>query len=169
MLTALRAVADRPRPDADPTSRSGFRILGIVLAGAGVLAVLAALILNVLVASGDAAAPNLRWTFGLSVAGLGTVKVAITIILLGIIIRLWMRVDSVRDVLPELTKPAQSDEEEEYSDIETEFGRIQRSPQAPGLIPPMIVARKLWAPMLAIGPFFVLAALVLAGVRATDP
>ena len=33
----------------------------------------------------------------------------------------------------------------------------------------MIMARRLWAPMLVIGPFFVLAGLVLSGIRANDP
>ena len=169
MLTALRSVIERPPPGADPTSVSGFRILGTVVAGVGVLAVLVALILNVLVATGDAGAANLPWTFGLTVAGFGTVKAGIAIILLGIIIRLWTRIDSVRDTLPELKKPAEPEELDDYSDLKTEFGKIQRSPEAPGLIPPMIMARKLWAPMLVMGPFFLLAGLALAGIRATDP
>jgi len=47
-------------------------------------------------------AETLAWTFGLSIFSFGVVKIAIGVILMGIIVRLWFRVDSIKAALGSL-------------------------------------------------------------------
>lgn len=103
-MATLAQLVRRPPPDADPAQTLRVRSVAIAVGLLGVAAVAAALFVNVLVATGDAGADNLFWTFGLSVAGFGTLKLAIALVLTGIIVRLWMRVDAVNATLPSLKR-----------------------------------------------------------------
>ena len=44
------------------------------------------------------------WVFALGVAGLGTIKLAVAVVLWGIVRRLWVRVDGLKEALPALKK-----------------------------------------------------------------
>lgn len=44
------------------------------------------------------------WTFALGVAGLGVIKLSIAVVLWGIVRRLWIRVESVKEALPALKR-----------------------------------------------------------------
>lgn len=170
-MTALADLIDRPPPDADPTRSPRLRSVAIGVGLAGVAAVVAALVGNILVAGGDAGSDNLFWTFGLSVAGFGTVKVGIALTLMAIVVRLWMRVDAVKAALPRLKADAEPDPDAEYGDIDTPSGKATMTERAPGLLPPQAMARIMWKPMILMGSMLVLAGLALsfANAGADDP
>ena len=69
----------------------------------GLMGAAAAVIANLVAAAGIDATTGYRetlaWTFGLTTFSFGVVKAGIAIILMGIIVRLWFRVDAVRDSL----------------------------------------------------------------------
>ena len=165
----MGAIADlikRPPPDADPTQKLRIRSAGIAVGLAGVALVVLTLVFNILVVSGEADADNLFWTFALSVAGFGTVKAGIALILMGIIVRLWMRVDAVRVALPRLKAEAEPETHVQYGNIETPFGRGTLTEKAPGLLPPQAIARIMWKPTILMGPMLVIAGLVLSFINA---
>ena len=170
-MAAIADLIKRPAPDADPTRNPRIRSLAIGVGLAGVAAVAVALVVNILVASGDAGRDNLFWTFGLSVAGFGTVKAGIALTLMGIIVRLWMRVDAVKAALPRLKADADPERDVQYGNIVTPFGRATLTERAPGLLPPHAMARIMWKPMILMGPMLVLAGLVLSAINtgADDP
>lgn len=170
-MTALARLVRRPPADADPARTLPVRNVAVVVGLAGLAALAATLAVNVLVAGGDADADNLLWTFGLSVAGFGTLKIAIALVLTGIVVRLWMRVDAVKAALGRLKPDVERDENVHYGNIETPFGKGTQTEQAPGLLPPQAMARIMWKPMILMGPMLVAAGLVLSLVNtgADDP
>ncbi len=170
-MTALAELVRRRPPEADPTRKLRVRNVAIAVGLAGVALVTVALVGNILVASGDAAADNLFWTFGLSITGFGTVKLGIALVLTGIIVRLWMRVDAVRAALPRLKADAEPQGDVQYGNIETPYGKGTLTEKAPGLLPPQAMARIMWKPMIVMGPMLVLLGLVLslATTGADDP
>lgn len=170
-MAALADLVRRPPPDADPTQKLRVRNVAIAVGLLGVALATAALVVNVLVASGDAGTDNLFWTAGLTVAGFGTVKAGIALVLTGIIVRLWMRVDAVKAALPRLKADAEPATDVRYGNIDTPFGRGTLTEKAPGLLPPQAMARIMWKPMILMGPMLVLAGLVfsLVNTGADDP
>jgi len=170
-MPALAGLARRPPPDADPTEKLRVRNVAIAVGLLGVALVTAALVVNVLVANGDVDADNLFWTFGVSIAGFGTLKLGIALVLTGIIFRLWMRVDAVKAALQKLKADAGPERDVQYGNIETPFGRGTLTEKAPGLLPPQAMARIMWKPMLLMGPMLVLVGLVLSLINtgADDP
>ncbi len=169
-MSALADLVRRPPPDTDPTQTLRIRSAAIAVGLLGVAAVATALVVNILVAGGDAGADNLFWTFGLSVAGFGTLKLAIALVLAGIVVRLWMRVDAVKAALPRLKAEADPGVAR-HGEIDTPFGRGTLTEKAPGLLPPQAMARIMWKPMIVMGPMLVLAGLVLSllTTAADDP
>jgi len=161
-MAALADLVRRPPPDADPTQKLRIRNVAIAVGLVGVAAVAAALVVNILVATGDVGADNLLWTFGVSIAGFGTLKLGIALVLTGIIVRLWMRVDAVKAALPKLKADAGPERDVQYGNIETPFGRGTLTEKAPGLLPPQAMARIMWKPMILMGPMLVLVGLVLS-------
>jgi hypothetical protein len=161
-MAALAHLVRRPPPDADPAQTLAIRGVAIGVGFIGLALVGATLVVNLLVATGDLGTDNLPWTFGASIAGFGTLKLAIALVLTGIVVRLWMRVDAVKAALPKLQPNAERDENVRYGHIETPFGRGTLTEKAPGLIPPQVMARIMWKPMLLMGPMLVLAGLVLS-------
>ncbi len=170
-MAALAVLVRRPPPDADPTQKLRVRTVAIAVGLLGVAVVTAALVVNVLVASGVVGADNLFWTFGVSIAGFGTLKLGIALVLTGIVVRLWMRVDGVKAALPKLKANAEPQGNIQYGNIETPFGRGTLTEKAPGLLPPQAMARIMWKPMILMGPILVLVGLVLSVINtgADDP
>lgn len=161
-------VIKRPSTTADYTARSKFRIAGIAVGLTGLALAVVALIAN-LVEADDASAgraSTLAWSFGLSITAFGLLKLGIAVTLMGIIVRLWMRVDSVKAALPDLKADADPEAEPAYGAIETPFGKGRATQIAPGALPPHLMARLLWAPMVAMGPVLVGAGFVLSIVQA---
>jgi hypothetical protein len=158
-------VLKRPSADADVAAPSGFRPVGIAFGLLGLTAALVALVANATAAS-DLNASTLAWTFGLAVAGFATVKLGIAVTLIGILKRLWLRVDSVKAALPSLKASAEPEPDVRYGDIETPFGPATASRQALGPLPIHRMAQRLWAPMVAMGPMLVAGGFVLSIVQA---
>jgi len=170
-MATLAHLVERPPPDADPAQTLRVRGVAISVGLLGLAAVLAALVANVLVATGDADADSLLWTFGVSVAGFGTLKLAIALVLTGIVVRLWMRVDAVKAALARLKADAGPDTDVRYGKIDTPFGKGTLTEKSPGLLPPQAMARIMWKPMVLMGPTLVLAGVVLSFLTtgADDP
>jgi len=102
-MAALLQLAARPASGSDPTTRSRYRSVGLALALVGIMGASASVIGNFVAADGigatDSYQQTLAWTFGLSIFSFGVIKISIAVILMGIIVRLWHRVDSVTSVL----------------------------------------------------------------------
>jgi len=168
MTTHALQLLRRPAATANYAAPSGFRPIGFLIGLIGLLLVAVTLVANI-VAAGDSGADRadtLAWSFGLTITGLATMKLGIATLLVGILIRLWMRVDSVKAALPHLRGDVQPEHDVRYGEIETRFGQATATPKALGPLVIHRVARALWAPMLAMGAMAVLAGLVLSFVQA---
>lgn len=161
-------VIKRPPPTADYTARSKFRIAGIGIGLAGLMLAVVPLIANLVVADDPSAgrASTLAWSFGLNFTAFTVLKLGIAVTLMGIIVRLWMRVDSVKAALLDLKAPAEPEAEPKYGAIDTPFGKGRATQIAPGALPPHLMARLMWAPMVAMGPMLVASGLALSIVQA---
>lgn len=178
-MSSLLEVVHRPPPSADYRSPSRYRTVGIAVAVVGLALAMVTLAANLAAASyledpgGVAeAGQTLAWSFGLTTTAFATLKVGIAIILMGIVVRLWMRVDSVKAALEVLKPPAEA-APTRLGPIDTEFGRATATAEAPPEMSIHRVAKAMWMPMLAMGLMAVLAGLVLsivqAGNVAADP
>jgi hypothetical protein len=163
-MTRTLEVLKRPAADADAAAPSGFRSVGIALGLLGLTAAVVALVANATAAS-DLNPSTLAWTFGLAVAGFAAAKLGIAVTLMGILKRLWLRVDSVKAALPRLKAAAEPDPDVRYGDIETPFGRATASPRALEPLPIHRMAQRLWAPMVAMGPMLVAGGFAFAIVQ----
>jgi hypothetical protein len=112
------------------------------------------------------------WSFGLTTAAFGTIKLAIGLILLGIVRRIWLRVEAVKATLAELV-PVRRPSPEAIGGFDSAFGPASATATPPR---PLLIHRMaglLWAPMLAMGAMLVyggfLLSLAAAGSVATDP
>ena len=94
----------RPTEAADYRSRSSLRKRGVYLLLVGLGVAMVAFIISIVQAGRDATdiAAQAAWTFGVATAALGIVKSGIALILWGIVRRLWIRIQSVRETLPKL-------------------------------------------------------------------
>ena len=156
----------RPGPGVDFRKPSKQRQIGIALGLAGLTLAVIAGVGNFAAAGnvGDgttSTAEALRWTFGLSVAGFGTVKLGIAVILVGILVRLWLRVDAVKATMPLVKAPGDGtpDPTGTYS---TPWGEATSTTSAPGLLRVQRMAKTMWFPMLAMGFMALVVGLVLA-------
>lgn len=176
-----RTLTLRPALGADDTARSRFRAAGLLLVVVGLSAAAVVLIAG-LVAGGlsddaNEASTVARigaWTFGLTPLAFATVKVAIAAILAGILVRIWMRVDSVKSALPDLTPRSTGDAEPvKAGAITSPYGAATVSAGAPAPLLIHRIAKALWAPMLAMGAMAVAAGFVVSLVQTakevTDP
>lgn len=168
-----RTLTLRPAPSTDDTARSKFRTAGLLLVFVGLSAAVVVLIAG-LVAGGlsddaNEASTVARigaWTFGLTPLAFATVKVAIAAILAGILVRIWMRVDSVKSALPDLTPRSTDDAERvKAGAITSPYGAATVSAGAPAPLLIHRIAKALWAPMLAMGAMTVAAGFVVSLVQ----
>lgn len=168
-----RTLTFRPAPGADYTARSKFRSVGLLLALVGLSAAAVVLIAG-LVAGGLSDDANEAttvarigaWTFGLTPLAFAAVKVAIAVILSGILVRIWMRVDSVKSALPDLTPRSTDDAGPvKAGAIKSPYGAATVSAAAPAPLLIHRIAKALWAPMLAMGAMTVAAGFVVSLVQ----
>ncbi len=168
-MTARLEALTRPGPDGDYRKPSPQRRFGFGLAVVGLLGAAVALIGN-LVAAGslEDAAEIAPWTFGLTTLSFGMIKLAIAAILIGILHRLWLRVESVKVSLavlrPERQAPAPTP-----GPVATPWGEATESTSVPSPLPIHTMARRMWAPMLAMGAMAVGAGFVVSVVWSGDP
>ena len=167
-MAMLQAVLRRPAPDADFTSRSRFLSIGLALGALGVGLIMVASIGNLIAVdevgeAGTRLRSILAWTFGVTTIGLAALKIGIATVLMGIIVRLWMRVESVKVALTSLRKDVEP--QLHTGDINTEYGAGIATAAVPPPLPIHRIARVLWLPMLVMGAMAVAAGLVLSLVQ----
>ena len=162
----------RPAPGLDFRKPSKQRQIGIALGLVGlVLAVIAGI--GNFAAAGDvgdgtaSTAEALRWTFGLTVAGFGTVKLGIAVILVGILVRLWLRVAAVKETMP-LVKADGNGSTDQTGSYDTRWGKATATTSVPGRLPVHKMAKTMWFPMLAMGFMALMAGLVLSLVASGE-
>lgn len=151
-MTARFATLTKPATNADFRGLTGHRRIGLALAVAGLMLAGLTLVAN-LVASDVAASGSLsilRWSFGLTTLAFGTIKLGIAIVLVGILIRLWHRVDSVRAAFAAL-QPDGGGGTIQKGATKTAFGAATVDTTTPRPLPIHKMARKMWLPMLAMG------------------
>lgn len=172
-MTALTTRLTRPAKTAEPGIRTRHRRIGFTLAAIGLVLVMVTLVAN-LVAAGELgdgntslAGETLAWSFGLTTAGFGTIKLAIGIVLIGILIQLWNRVEILKRTLPDLKADAAS--KLASGPISTSYGPAKAGKDVPGPLAIHKMAKRMWAPMLAMGYMALLAGLVASFAWAGDP
>ncbi len=169
----------RPTAGSELRAPSRHRTIGLALAFGG-LALAAISLVNSVVAGdlarqgapADQVGSLAAWSFGLTTAAFGTVKLAIGVILLGIVQRIWVRVESVKASLPGLIRARASDSAP-LGEFDSEFGPATATATAPKPLLIHRLAGLLWAPMLAMGVMLVYVGLLIsfaaAGSVSTEP
>jgi hypothetical protein len=131
------------------------------------MAVMVASITDFTVVNDHVRADTLAWSFGLNFIGFNVIKIGIAVVLMGIIIRLWMRVESVKVALPELKASTDGDTVPPTSgEVNTPFGRAVISSHAPEPLWIHKLAEAMWTPLVAMGPMVVAAGLALSIIQA---
>ncbi len=181
-MTVIARIGELTRPAETTGTEAGFahRTIGLVAGAAGWIIVMVAFGISLITASAVASgAPTDRvaalaaLSFGLAIAGLGTGKTGIALVLWGIVQRIWVRVGSLKEALPDLVPAARSDRPAALGRLGTPYGLavVSVAPPAPLLIHRM--ARTMWLPMLLMGAMALYAGLVLAYVgssaQSSDP
>lgn len=159
----------RPSADADYEAPSVWRSRGIVIALFGLAIATIAFFGNLAAVrqSGSDQASTLAWTFGVTTIGFALIKTAIAVVLWGIVLKLWLRADSIKVSLPALVGTPAADNTAE-GDIDTPFGRAVLSDRAPDQLPIHKMAKRMFRPMLAMGLMAVLVGLIISFVLAGD-
>jgi hypothetical protein len=157
----------RPKADADHRQVSEYRGRAIVLALAGLVIATIAFFGNLaaLGQTGAGRGSTLAWTFGVTTTGFALVKTAIAVVLWGIILKLWLRADSIKVALSELVANPGADNTPEGV-VDTPHGKATVSNAAPADLPIHKMAKKLFRPMVVMGVMLVLVGLVVAFVEA---
>ncbi len=166
----------QPASSADYTIDTGHKKLGL---GVGFVGLMIAMIAAILViAAGLEVADGgdettigqlLAVAFGLNTLALATLKIGISVVLVGILVRLWWRVESIKASLPTLKAEGGG----AIAPTTTPYGDVTVSDSEPAQLPIHKMAKTLWAPMLVMGYMFVIVGLIAAIVGAvnigTDP
>jgi len=108
---------------------------------------------------------TLAWTFGVSIFSFGMIKIAIAIILMGIVVRLWFRVDSVSEAMMALHGTT-TDSPPAVGPVKTAWGAATVTEQTPPLLGIHKMARTMWRPMLEMGAMALTTGLVSSFVWA---
>lgn len=159
-MTTFIGTLTRPAAGTGARARS-LRKTGLVLGAVGLGIVTLGLFASLnagSLATGDAAADQFAASailaFGLSTAGFATIKLGIGIILLGIVRRLWIRVEAVKTALPALIQRHETGQDR-IGDYESDFGPASATRDAPEPLLIHRMAQLLWAPMLVMGAMLV--------------
>jgi len=171
MATRLERIT-MSRSGTSASVRTDYRRAGYAVAVVGLVAAIISAVANLVAAgqvgtgNGAAAASNLAWSFGLNTAAFGTIKLAIATVLAGILVRLWIRVESVRESLPGLRAP--SELKVTTGTLNTEFGPAEAGSDIPRPLPIHWMAKRMWAPMLVMGYMSVIVGLFISFAWAGD-
>lgn len=160
---------NRPATSVDPATRTHHPTTGVVVALSGMmLVIIAAFIAGAAVDSIGAGADStssLASAFALNTFGLGVTKLGIAVILVGIVLALWRRVDSVRAALAQLVPTSDGQPEGRTttgsSTIKTPFGIAKVTTSAPKPLAIHTMAEKLWLPMVVMGAMVLIIGLVV--------
>jgi hypothetical protein len=133
----------------------GLGVFGIVIG----MAVVAIALVAANDLEGGNAAQLLAYAFGLQTAALVTIKLAIAAALVGILVRLWLRIEGVKESLGAL-QPSEHGPGPSLGDVHTDYGDATVTKGVPESLPIHKMARTMWFPMIAMGPMFVVAGLI---------
>ena len=158
----------RPAAWSDYRVPSPHRKIGLIIGAIGLGLAIVTLIAN-LVAGGQVedSAGILGWSFGLTTTVFGTVKFAIRVMLVGILVRIHYRWDSMKETLPRV-KATGDGSQLPLGPVDTEYGPATVTHGAPASLKIHTMARRLWGPMLAMGAIFVLAGFLVSLVWSTN-
>jgi hypothetical protein len=170
MTTRLEKLT-RPAPGTTSTMRTGHRRAGYTLAVIGLVVAMVSLVANLVAANqvsiGDETANGiLAWSFGVNTAAFATIKLAIALVLTGILVRLWLRVESVKGALPGLRRPTEP--QVVTGEVVSPFGRALGTSDVPKPLPIHSMAKRMWGPLLAMGYMAVLIGLLVSIGWAAD-
>lgn len=165
-----------PSADTDYRVDTGHRVLGI---GVGAIGLVTAMVVGILaivagiqLGDGEEVGGILAVAFGLNTLALATLKFGIAIVLIGILVRLWLRVQSITAALPAI-KADSGDHLIAPGSTDTPYGKATITTGEPQELPIHKMAKTLWGPMLLMGYMLVVVgfvvALVWAGNVDTDP
>jgi len=164
----------RPPISADFLAKATPARVGLVIALTGIMVAMVAFIGSLVnadtVADGgiadSGALANNAWTFGVATAGFAFLKIGIALVLLGIVRRLWVRVESVKVGLATLLPAADDRGKIDSATTTTPYGPATVTQKAPGSLGIHRMAYKMWAPMLVMGAMAVGIGLVFAIIEA---
>jgi hypothetical protein len=170
-MTTFIGTVTRPAAGTGARARSLRKsglVLGAIGLGIATLGLFASISAGAL-ASGEATVDEIASSailaFGLSTAGFATIKFGIAVILLGIVRRIWIRVDAVKTAMPSLIR-GHEEGQDRMGDYESSFGPATAGRDAPAPLPIHRMAQLLWAPMLAMGAMVVAIGLLVDFVAA---
>lgn len=143
----------------------GIGVLGLLIAM--VVLALSLTAANDVGNGGEDAAQLLAIGFGLQTLALVTLKVGIAVALIGILVRLWLRIDAVKVSLAAL-RPENHGDGQAVDDIDTGYGAATVTKNAPAPLPIHKMARTMWFPMIVMGPMLVAAGVVTSFVWANN-
>jgi hypothetical protein len=171
-MAGVMQLAARPGLADDGTKKSRYRVVGLIGALVGLMAVAVSVVGNFVAAGGidtqNSYSETLAWTFGLSIFSFGLIKISIAVILMGIIVRLWHRVDSIKASLTSLGGDSGDEPRVVTGDIDTAWGKATVTQEPPKLLAIHRLARTMWRPMLAMGAMALTAGLVSSLVWANQ-
>ena len=141
----------RPSATDDYRARSRPRTIGLSIATFGLALTSIAFVAN-LAAAGDqpARAATLPWSFGLTTLGFGTIKLAVGVILWGILMKLWLRIDAIKEALPRLAYIERATTTARGT-VSTPYGKATIGNTVPAELGIHRMAKTMWRPMLAMG------------------
>ncbi len=157
----------KPAAGTDYRAPSQHRRRGILLALVGLVIATIAFVGNLAAVgqSGTDQASTLAWTFGVTTTGFAVIKTAIAVVLWGILIKLWLRADSIKLVLPKLVGTPGADQTA-LGDTDTPYGKVTVTAKAPEPLPIHKMAKRMFRPMLAMGGMLVLAGPIVSFIWA---
>ncbi|MEN8233656.1 MAG: hypothetical protein ABFR89_01875 [Actinomycetota bacterium] len=169
----MTATLDRiVHPDINYSAETGHRKSGL---GVGLVALMIAMVvagLGIYAASLVGSAGDeetlgqvLAVAFGLNTTALVLLKTGIAVVLIGILVRIWIRVESVKASLPALRADVEVGTIR-TGDVDTDFGPATVSAKAPTRLPIHRMANTMWGPMLVMGVMAVFTGLVVSWVWA---
>ena len=166
-MTSTADVRLKPAADANYRAPSRYRSRGLVLAFIGLVVASIAFVGNLVAVgqTGTDQASTLAWTFGVTTTGFALIKTAIAVVLWGILMKLWLRADSIKVALPKLVGTPSADQTA-LGDVDTPYGKVTVTEKAPGPLPIHKMAKKMFRPMVAMGLMAVIVGLIVSFVWA---
>ena len=159
---------------ADFLAKSKPARIGLVLAVMGIMVAMAVFIYSIVNAvlvnddglTDDAVLANGALIFGIGTAGLAILKSGIALILVGVVRRLWVRVESVKAGLAKLAPDAPDKAAISSPTISSPQGAATYTSSSPKPLGIHRMAYVMWAPMLLMGIMAVMVGVVFSIIEA---